>query len=218
MNDETIVKCRKIMHHLNDHPLAIFFKDKVDTTLYPDYLRVISEPSDITTVKTRLVKKKYESVEKWNRDVELIFDNCIQYNGKNTDLAAMAQHLRKVYHKLKKEYLFDCDWCAKRCVELQNKLDRLLVNCPKSLKNVDAFQEIRNTASTERSDIKNDQLIKTLNSYKSKEQQIQLLCLLQECEPKLYEGQNDLNINIDRLRPETITKLNEFVSLNPPQE
>lgn len=45
-----------------------------------DYLKVIKEPMDLSTVMTRINAHHYYSCEHFLKDIDLITNNCLEYN------------------------------------------------------------------------------------------------------------------------------------------
>ena len=80
----------------------------------PDYYKVITEPLDLGTIKTRLLCGQYTSaflaLEKekkvWSeenpfvKDVQLVWQNALKYNGANSEVGKEATALRKVFEGL----------------------------------------------------------------------------------------------------------------------
>lgn len=47
----------------------------------PDYHDIIKIPMDFLTIKEKLKKHGYYKIEEFILDVQLVFSNCIKYNG-----------------------------------------------------------------------------------------------------------------------------------------
>jgi hypothetical protein len=56
----------------------------------PDYFTIIKEPMALEEVKRKLVGNEYDSVQTWERDVNLIWTNAKTYNGEDTLFTHMA--------------------------------------------------------------------------------------------------------------------------------
>ncbi|TYZ58697.1 hypothetical protein PybrP1_007837 [[Pythium] brassicae (nom. inval.)] len=86
-----------------DIPTAGPFLHAVDTTKYPDYLKIISEPMDFAKIERKLKGDRYGSVDEFSADVHLIFSNCHKYNSdpvEGADIRAMASSLRDYFVEL----------------------------------------------------------------------------------------------------------------------
>jgi hypothetical protein len=47
----------------------------------PDYFDIIKHPMDFSTIKRKLNKNQYTKCKEFCDDMELVFNNCILYNG-----------------------------------------------------------------------------------------------------------------------------------------
>lgn len=94
-------QCLKILDELISHPISNVFIDPVDPVLdeVPDYLDVIQEPSDLTTVREKLIGDQFPSLQEFKRQVNLIWENAIQYNGKSSYPGFIADQLSKIFSK-----------------------------------------------------------------------------------------------------------------------
>ena len=77
---------------LIDHEFAWVFKDPVDPIELglPDYFEVIKTPMDLNLIKKQLEVHQYDNFDDVCRDVRLVFENAILYNGEDSDVGDMA--------------------------------------------------------------------------------------------------------------------------------
>ena len=77
---------------LIDHEFAWVFKDPVDPIELglPDYFEVIKTPMDLNLIKKHLEVHQYDNFDDVCRDVRLVFENAILYNGEDSDVGDMA--------------------------------------------------------------------------------------------------------------------------------
>ena len=61
----------------------------------PDYLDVIKNPMDLGTIANKIKKKEYLTHYSFVHDLNLVWDNCIFYNGEHTDIGKWAIMLKK---------------------------------------------------------------------------------------------------------------------------
>jgi hypothetical protein len=114
--------CLGIMKQLRGHKMKGFrgieiktagpFLTAVDTTKYPDYLTIVSEPMDFAKIERKLKSDRYGSVDEFSADVHLIFSNCHKYNSdpvEGADIRAMATNLRNYFVELCNEKLGPLD-------------------------------------------------------------------------------------------------------------
>ncbi|KYN96338.1 putative bromodomain protein [Plasmodium gaboni] len=72
----------------------------VNVELVPDYLNVIKEPMDFTTMKQKLQNFKYKSFQEFENDILLIINNCYTYNDPSTIYYKFAEDMETYYKKL----------------------------------------------------------------------------------------------------------------------
>ena len=66
----------------------------------PDYLQVIKNPMDFSTIKKKLSNNLYTNFKQFNDDIKLTFDNCYLYNGSNTSVGLSCTLVKNEYQKL----------------------------------------------------------------------------------------------------------------------
>ena len=62
---------------------------------------------DLGTVKQRLASNYYSKVQDFVSDVNLIFENCILYNGESSQVSIMCKHVRDEFNKLYENLYLD---------------------------------------------------------------------------------------------------------------
>ncbi|KAE9466739.1 hypothetical protein C3L33_01346, partial [Rhododendron williamsianum] len=98
----TMKRCSQILVKLMKHKSGWVFNAPVDAVALGlhDYHRVIKNPMDLGTVKSRLDKKEYKTPLDFAGDVRLTFDNARMYNPKGSDVCVMAETLVALFDKL----------------------------------------------------------------------------------------------------------------------
>jgi len=66
----------------------------------PDYFKVIKKPMDFSTIKKKLINNLYTNFKEFTEDVELTFDNCYLYNGKESSVGLSCTVVKNEYQKL----------------------------------------------------------------------------------------------------------------------
>lgn len=71
---------------MTKHTSSWIFLEPVDPIKLniPDYFDIVKEPMDLSTIRTKLNSNQYMRATEFVRDVTLMFDNCILYNGEST--------------------------------------------------------------------------------------------------------------------------------------
>jgi chromatin structure-remodeling complex subunit RSC1/2 len=76
------------------------FERLPDKAMYPDYFMEIREPMAIDLIKRKSKRKKYNSVDHFIRDVDLMFHNAKSYNQPDSELYGDAVDLQVEAHRL----------------------------------------------------------------------------------------------------------------------
>ena len=92
-------KCLPLVKKLIDDKFGWVFRDPVDPEELglPDYFNVIKNPMDLGRIVTQLENNEYTKFEVFEKDVRLVFENAILYNGDNSDVGDMAKSLLTVF-------------------------------------------------------------------------------------------------------------------------
>eukprot|EP00698_Gefionella_okellyi_P017374 TRINITY_DN5063_c0_g1_i1.p1 TRINITY_DN5063_c0_g1~~TRINITY_DN5063_c0_g1_i1.p1 ORF type:complete len:764 (-),score=127.57 TRINITY_DN5063_c0_g1_i1:1784-3859(-) len=93
-NSKALRKCKAIMNTLKLHKFSWLFLDPVDPASFDppltDYFDIIKHPMDYGTILKRLTDSLYATAHQFAEDVRLCFQNCIIYNGAETEIGQMA--------------------------------------------------------------------------------------------------------------------------------
>jgi len=106
-------RCLEILKPLMNHQNGWVFNvpvDPVELNL-PDYFDIIKRPMDLGTVQRRLENGNFHSLEDFEHDVTLTFDNAMTYNQEGSVVHAMAREMKdqfvadyqRLLEQLKKE-------------------------------------------------------------------------------------------------------------------
>jgi len=87
---------KKIIEHIWKLSGAEHFYEPIDI---PDYHNIIKNPMDLGTIKNKLNAYKYKSCKEFVGDMELVFSNCITYNGETNDYGELAKELRRKFRE-----------------------------------------------------------------------------------------------------------------------
>jgi hypothetical protein len=78
------------------------FERVPDKAVMPEYHSAIRTPMAMDILKRKLKRKKYNSVDHFMQDVELMFENAKQYNEEDSQIYKDAVHLQKEARKIAK--------------------------------------------------------------------------------------------------------------------
>ena len=101
-------KCLPIVQQLIDDPFGWVFRDAVDPVVFglPDYFEVVKNPMHLLLVKKKLENAVYTDMASFERDVKLVFENAILYNGEDSEVGQLANTMMGVFEK---EYKKVCE-------------------------------------------------------------------------------------------------------------
>ncbi|KAE8616106.1 hypothetical protein XENTR_v10008719 [Xenopus tropicalis] len=88
------VLLRSLLEQLQEKDPARIFAHPVNLTEVPDYLDHIKHPMDFSTMKKRLEDQRYRNLNEFEEDFNLIIENCMKYNAKDTIFYRAAVRLR----------------------------------------------------------------------------------------------------------------------------
>lgn len=93
---------KRLMNSLWKHNQAWIFYEPVDPKKLniPDYYDIIKQPMDFGTVKSKLHANQYFKCQEFLYELNLVFDNCIQYNGESSQVSIMCKGVRDEFNKL----------------------------------------------------------------------------------------------------------------------
>jgi len=100
MTPETVTeKCLPLMNNLIDDPFGWVFRDAVDPEALglPDYFEVVKKPMHFELVKKNLEDNKYPEMDAFQRDVRLVFENSILYNGETSEVGQLALNMMTAF-------------------------------------------------------------------------------------------------------------------------
>lgn len=133
LSSEELRICIQITENLAKHPVFACFLRPVDPIAdnAPDYYLKIKNPQDLGTILKRLKNLNYYNyVDDWENDMNLIWKNCIQFNGEGTYLANFAFEFKKKFEKMIEVLKYE-GWIY-RVKELFEKIDRTMKIAPSS--------------------------------------------------------------------------------------
>lgn len=95
--------CQSIVKELTSKKYASFnypFLEPVDPVALnlPTYFEYVKEPMDLSTVSKKLNNWEYKTMEEFEYDVKLTFDNCYKFNPEGTIVNMMGHRLEDVFN------------------------------------------------------------------------------------------------------------------------
>ncbi|XP_005938384.1 bromodomain-containing protein 1 isoform X2 [Haplochromis burtoni] len=85
---------RAVLSQLQEKDQYSIFAQPVSIKEVPDYLDIIKNPIDFSTMRKRIDAHFYRSLEEFEADFDLIISNCMTYNAKDTFFYKAAQRMQ----------------------------------------------------------------------------------------------------------------------------
>ena len=101
MTPESTAAMTKIVNTLLRKPYSADFRKPLDfrSLGLDDYPQIIAKPMDLGTVKQKIERQGYMSVEQCADDIRLIWSNCKKYNGEGSPYYSLADSLSKTFEE-----------------------------------------------------------------------------------------------------------------------
>lgn len=127
LRGEAVKKCYELLQNLKKHPLAGPFLQPVDPVALnlTDYLEVIKDPMDLSTVERNLKVGVYANSQQFANDVRRIWLNSFTYNSVNSEMffftLEMATYFEKNFREVE-NLIFTSDGEERRLVRDKEQL------------------------------------------------------------------------------------------------
>ena len=100
---------KKMVNHLWKMDTAFVFHEPVNPQLLGihDYFDIIKEPMDFGTIKRKLNENEYVNPAEFVHHMELVFSNCMRYNGATSAYGQLADKFSKEFKRQYETVCFD---------------------------------------------------------------------------------------------------------------
>ncbi|XP_065510284.1 bromodomain adjacent to zinc finger domain protein 2A [Caloenas nicobarica] len=96
--------CEIILMEMESHEDAWPFLEPVNPRLVPGYRKVIKNPMDFATMRTRLLRGGYSSSAEFAADAALVFDNCRTFNEDDSAVGRAGHAMRSFFQSRWEEF------------------------------------------------------------------------------------------------------------------
>ncbi|EAX94593.1 hypothetical protein TVAG_135000 [Trichomonas vaginalis G3] len=178
--------------------------------------RVQDDTLDLDTVKTKLDEGKYETLEMWKADIDKVFNTSLP---SHLDDKPNMREFRKgavqyiLEEKLRNLETADMNSWAEKIIKIRRKMQSLaedppvyVQKCIPSLCNIKSFNEMNVLTQHEI-----DCFIQASEKLYSEQHHRNMLNIIHDEEPNLEIKQDNVILDINRLRLTTIYKLIEYM-------
>ena len=192
MSYREISAALEVMNSLLAHPLADQFQ------------------YELREITNRLNSGHYYNFSAWEADMESFFRDKTR---EGTRAAPMVEHLQKIYNKIhrQKRRLFDAGFWVGELCRLRDKMQRLAYSAPYSAMTgatgIDMSQPLLGQLATEVDLRALQQSVERLGA----DDQEALVKLIEAEQPELGTNEARVEINMLKMKPETIRKVQEFI-------
>jgi hypothetical protein len=131
----TLSFCDRLLKELADSPRLSPFLHPVSQELSPDYFSIIKHPMDISTLQQRLCFGQVATVAQFKRELDLIWDNCVAYNGEADAFSAVAMDVKRLIDDIWAQSNFpEPSDALKKLAELRRVLDQMADDAARLIK------------------------------------------------------------------------------------
>jgi transcription initiation factor TFIID subunit 1 len=98
LDDNSLIAFNYILEKLFDENImsienSYSFLKPVNKAKYKDYYDIVKCPIDLETIRAKILAKKYTTKDQFTDDFELLYDNCVKYNGLKNSYTITAERL-----------------------------------------------------------------------------------------------------------------------------
>ncbi len=98
LDDNKLIKFNYLLEKLFNEQImnienSYAFLKPVNKAKYKDYYDIIKSPIDLETIKNKIIAKKYKTREQFFNDFNLLYNNCLTYNGLNHSYTKTAERI-----------------------------------------------------------------------------------------------------------------------------
>lgn len=212
-------KCLAIMEEILEHPISEVFYEPVDPVAdeVPDYFDIIKNPSDLSTVQNKLVTDQYQSFDDFKRDMNLIWENAILYNGRGSFPAFIADQLGRIFQRRISQIEVPTpeQWVSEY-LKARSIMVKLFRSPPKSVASVAQTDESADDKEECKYYHVSDEDLAFFQQmapiFKDPANRSELIKLVNENEPSVEISESNFRLDLSTLSPRTLSILKNWIA------
>ncbi|KAI7874767.1 Bromodomain-containing protein [Lichtheimia hyalospora FSU 10163] len=110
-NFDPVQYMKELFHGIQTHTnnagrlYSEMFDHLPDKEEYPDYYEIIEEPRSLSIIEDKMKRQQYSTLSDWFKDMELVFDNAMEYNEPGSRVYRDAKLLLRLLNRTKEKIL-----------------------------------------------------------------------------------------------------------------
>ena len=214
MNEKDKDFALTITETLMKMPSAAPFIEPVDPEeeWYTNYCKKVKRPMSFYQIKSKIETDKYEELDKWRRDINLIWENSKLYFGENSFIAQLAHDLEKKYKKIAnpKEKLSPQEWCNE-VSSIKDKIVSYITKNPASKINEYCEQILDQKEIPEMSKQEKEDLVAASAALSDTSDARAMFGIIHGMNPSIHAISEDVKLDIRTISPRSLKMLELYV-------
>lgn len=235
MTPISYLQAAQIMERILQHPCAGPFirDDNFDSQTQKRYSSLITRPISLSKINHKLAHQKYENVNQWYSDMELIAENTAKVYGRYSNKSILAQEMLRLFDK---EWIKFVSWNQTKWTrlfgELSHNIQFQLNKAPEILKcdvtlrsslnltlssDINAIyedseeEEEENTIKYPLPEVDIDNFLSAVSELSNPHDVKALGSIIEKRQPDLISLEKVLEIDVTKLTAETMNELIDYV-------
>ncbi|KAK9901605.1 hypothetical protein WJX75_004329 [Coccomyxa subellipsoidea] len=218
-------KCNEVLNEVEKNlgPNLTIFNAPVDGSVYPEYHKVVKQPMDLGTIRSRLDRRQYSNPQEYCDDMRQVWINCSLFNHKDTVVGKIGSRADAKFEQLWAASGYDQGGRRRRVTGgiAAHKYEPSLEPEPKppARKASSGGQRNGRREGLQRMKSVNNkpmpmelmqQLATRLNQYAEDDDMEPILAIIKEGQPLELQSNGEVELDFDTLEPATLWRLWDF--------
>lgn len=215
-NEQMKNEAVEVMNRIMAHPISSPFILPITQKDAPEhYFEKIKKPIDLSTIKTKLLEGKYQTVQQWFDDMELVWSNAETFHGKEHSFGKVAAENRRLFSKERKKLFGQSidQWCG-TVYELRSEITDLMNQPPSDVKKfADTLGAARSMKPNQQvmSEREKQCFIKATEMMTTEDEQKKIIEIISKMQPELDNGNSELFIDVAKLNRNTTNAIRDYM-------